>query len=78
MELPDYELDAVGCFLQYLYTGEYFPKKLHDSRSLEHDPSIPKIDNTGEQLLKHARVYVLAERLGMPVSFHKDESVDAD
>ncbi|KAI9791075.1 MAG: hypothetical protein M1816_004306 [Peltula sp. TS41687] len=66
VELPDHDLDAVGCFLQYLYTGEYFPKKLHDSRTLESDPSISKIDNTGEQLLKHARVYVLAEKLGVP------------
>lgn len=78
MELEEFELDAVGCFLQYLYTGEYFPKKLSDSRSLEHDPAMSKIDNTGEQLLKHARVYVLAERLGMPVSSCRGEDVSTD
>jgi len=33
---------------------------------LEPDPSVPEIDDTGEQLLKHARVYTLADKLGLP------------
>lgn len=64
---PDEELDAMGCFLQYQYTGEYFPRRLaNQPDGLEHDPSVPAIDSTGDQLLKHAKVYTLAEKLGLP------------
>ncbi|KIW22789.1 uncharacterized protein PV07_11053 [Cladophialophora immunda] len=67
IELPDESLDAVGCFLQYQYTGEYFPRRLADTPDgLEPDPSVPAIDDTGAQLLKHARVYTLAQKLGLP------------
>lgn len=66
LELSDEDIDAVGCFLEFLYTGEYFPKKVAGSRVLETDPSIPKVDESGEQLLKHARVYTLAEKYGLP------------
>ena len=67
IEMPDETLDAVGCFLQYQYTGEYFPRRLPNvTDGLEADPSIPGIDDTGAQLLKHARVYTLAEKLGLP------------
>ncbi|KAI0910115.1 hypothetical protein F4824DRAFT_493879 [Ustulina deusta] len=65
IELVSEEIDAVGCFLEYLYTGDYFPKKVPGQRSLEPDPSLPAIDETGEQLLKHARVYTIAERFGV-------------
>ncbi|KAL8737838.1 MAG: hypothetical protein Q9181_001280 [Wetmoreana brouardii] len=65
VELTDEDLDAISCFLEYLYTGEYFPHKL-PSGNLEPDPSAPKIDDSGAQLLKHARVYTLAEKLSMP------------
>lgn len=65
IELPDDDVDAVGCFLEFLYTGEYFPKKLPGQRSLESDPSIPAVDDTGDQLLKHARTYTLAVKLGI-------------
>ncbi|XDG01345.1 hypothetical protein ABKA04_000960 [Annulohypoxylon sp. FPYF3050] len=65
VELAGEELDAVGCFLEFLYTGDYFPKKLPGQRILEPDPSIPAVDETGEQLLKHARVYTLAEKFGV-------------
>lgn len=65
--LPDEDLDAMACFLQYQYTGEYFPRRLpNQPDGLEHDPSYPSIDTTGAQLLKHARVYTLAEKLGLP------------
>lgn len=67
VEMPDESLDAVGCFLQYQYTGEYFPRRLANiPDGLEPDPSIPAVDDTGDQLLKHARVYTFAEKLGLP------------
>lgn len=66
IELPQDDMDAVGCFLEYLYTGDYFPKKVPGQRTLETDPSIPKVDETGDQLLKHARVYTLAEKFQVP------------
>ncbi|GAW19116.1 hypothetical protein ANO14919_086000 [Xylariales sp. No.14919] len=65
IELVSDEIDAVGCFLEYLYTGDYFPKKLPGQRLLEPDPSFPDVDETGEQLLKHARVYTIAEKFGV-------------
>ncbi|KAH7329502.1 hypothetical protein B0I35DRAFT_46404 [Stachybotrys elegans] len=65
IELPDDDIDAVGCFLEFLYTGEYFPRKLPGQRVLESHASIPTVDNTGEQLLKHARIYTLAEKFGV-------------
>ncbi|KAI8948803.1 hypothetical protein F4801DRAFT_439469 [Xylaria longipes] len=65
VELLHDEIDAVGCFLEYLYTGDYFPKKLPGQRLLEPDPTLPAVDETGDQLLKHARVYTIAEKFGM-------------
>ncbi|KAL1999151.1 hypothetical protein VTN02DRAFT_4966 [Thermoascus thermophilus] len=67
IHLPDESIDAMGCFLQFQYTGEYFPRRVNTpGGGLEPDPSVPDIDDTGDQLLKHARVYTLAEKLGMP------------
>lgn len=66
IDLIDEDLDAVGCFLEFLYTGDYFPRKILNSRDLERDPNTPKVDETGDQLLKHARVYTLAETLSLP------------
>lgn len=66
VELTDFDVGAVGCFLEYLYTGEYFPKKLPGQRVLESDPTVPSVDDSGDQLLKHARVYTLAEKFGVP------------
>lgn len=59
IDMPSEDLDAMGCFLQYLYTGEYYPKKL-SANKLELGGS-----DDGVQLLKHARVYTLAEKLGV-------------
>ena len=67
LDLADENLDAVGCFLQYQYTGEYFPRRMPSAPDgLETHASLPSIDNTGDQLLRHARVYTLAEKLGLP------------
>ncbi|KAL7935136.1 hypothetical protein V8C35DRAFT_27297 [Trichoderma chlorosporum] len=66
IELPDEDIDAVGCFLEFLYTGEYFPRKLSGQRSLEHDPSVPAVDDSGVQLLKHAKIYTLAQKWNVP------------
>lgn len=67
LSLPNESLDAVGCFLQYQYTGEYFPRRTTSTTDgLEHDPSAPELDDTGDQLLRHARVYTLAGKLGLP------------
>jgi hypothetical protein len=61
-------LDAVGSFLEYLYNGEYFPRRLNNSKDsgLEPDPSTPSPDNTGAALLRHAKIYNLAEKFGLP------------
>lgn len=70
--MPNEHIDAVGCFLQYLYTGEYFPRRIESKGGaqggLEEDPSAPSVDDSGEQLLKHARIYTLADKLGIQVS----------
>ncbi|KAK4098977.1 hypothetical protein N658DRAFT_487962 [Parathielavia hyrcaniae] len=65
IELPAEDIEAMGCFLEFLYTGDYFPRKAPGQRTLEKDPSIPDVDMTGEQLLKHAKVYTLAENFGL-------------
>lgn len=70
IDLPDEDVDAVGSVLEYLYNGEYFPKRIGDGKDarLETDPSIPEIDTDGSQLLRHARIYTLADKFYMPVS----------
>ena len=47
----------MGSIIEYLYTGEYFPKKSSSARdaSLEKDPRQPEIDHEGVGLLFHAR-----------------------
>ncbi len=50
--------------LEYLYKSDYFPTLV--DRTLEHDPSTPSPDNEGLGLLRHARVYTLAQRFGLP------------
>lgn len=65
IELPDEDNDAVGSFLEFLYTGEYFPRKVPGQRLLETHPSLPEVDDSGEHLLRHARIYTLAEKFGM-------------
>lgn len=64
INLVDEDIDAVSCFLEFLYTGEYFPQKTA-SGTLQSNPDQPPNDNTGVQLLKHAKVYTLANKLGI-------------
>jgi hypothetical protein len=58
----------MGSVIEYLYTGEYFPKKTSLARDapLEKDPRQPETDNEGLGLLVHARIYTLANRLELP------------
>lgn len=70
VHLPNEDLDAIGCFLQFLYTGEYFPRIIKNPNGEEHleeetDGPSNEIDENGNCLLKHARVYTLAEKLGV-------------
>lgn len=65
ISLPTTDLEATSCVLEYLYTGEYFPPKT-PSGTLTSDPSLPAIDSTGSQLLKHAKVYTLADKFSLP------------
>jgi hypothetical protein len=58
----------MGSVIEYLYTGEYFPKKTSSARDapLEKDPRLPAADDDGLGLLVHARVYTLADTLQLP------------
>ncbi|KAH3952156.1 hypothetical protein HBI25_061660 [Parastagonospora nodorum] len=64
----DVDIDAMGSVVEYLYTGEYFPKKTSSARDapLEKDPRQPSADDDGLGLLVHARIYTLADRLQLP------------
>ncbi|KAL5332848.1 hypothetical protein BJX70DRAFT_382795 [Aspergillus crustosus] len=57
IELLDDDVEAFGYFLQYQYTRDY---------SLSPTEAVEGTDDSGEQLLKHARVYTLAVNLGIP------------
>ncbi|MCJ1277321.1 hypothetical protein MMC21_005133 [Puttea exsequens] len=65
IELLVNDLEATSCFLEYHYAGEYLPHKL-PTGTLQSDSSTPAVDDSGDQLLKHAKVYTLAEKLGLP------------
>ncbi|KAI9803246.1 MAG: hypothetical protein M1825_002037 [Sarcosagium campestre] len=65
LDFESEDVDAVGSFLEWLYTGEYFPKKL-DTGELEQDDALPSRDDSGEHLLKHARVYTIAHKFKVP------------
>lgn len=59
------DVPATASLLEYLYKKDYFPT-LNTPSALEHDPSIPSADDTGIALLRHARIYTLAKKLGLP------------
>lgn len=64
IDLTNDDLQATSSVLEYLYKSDDFPT-LHGN-SLEHDPSVPQPDDGGAGLLRHARVYRLAQRFGLP------------
>ncbi|KAI5781243.1 hypothetical protein EDC01DRAFT_249582 [Geopyxis carbonaria] len=70
IQLPDEDLAAVGSLLEYLYTGEYFPRLIRngDTTVLEDLPEseASDLDDSGEHLLRHARIYTLGEKLELP------------
>lgn len=69
IDLVDENVEAVGSVIEYLYNGEYFPKRIHPKEkhsALEPDPTVPAQDVEGIALLRHARVYTLAEKFGIP------------
>lgn len=56
-------MEAFGYFLQFQYTRDYSASPTGSSTE---EPVVGEIDDSGDQLLKHARVYTLAEKLGIP------------
>ncbi|KAI5843222.1 hypothetical protein BZA05DRAFT_343883 [Tricharina praecox] len=75
VKLPDEDLGAVGSFLEYLYVGEYTPRLLPgasgkaEDQVLEHTDD-SQVDEAGDNLLRHAKVYTLAEKLQLPELKH--------
>jgi len=56
--MPDENVEAIGCFLEFQYTGDYNISKAE---------ILPGgTDLSGAQLSQHARIYTLAEKLGLP------------
>jgi hypothetical protein len=67
--LVDEDLETVGSVVEFMYNKEYFPRRLSPGSkdsALETDPAIELPDVNGIGLLKHAKVYTLAEKLGLP------------
>ncbi|KAJ5178930.1 hypothetical protein N7492_002140 [Penicillium capsulatum] len=60
ISLPEENKETVTCFLQFQYTRDY--------TILEGDSTHVSegFDESGQLLLRHARVYTLAEKLGLP------------
>lgn len=65
IELSNDDLAATASVLEYLYKADYFPT-LSGTTNMEFDDSVPQPDNEGVGLLRHARVYTLAQRYGLP------------
>lgn len=65
IELSNDDLAATASVLEYLYKSDYFPT-LSGTTNLAFDDSVPQPDHEGVGLLRHARVYTLAQRYGLP------------
>ena len=65
IDMPNDDIDAAASVLEYLYKSDYFPT-LSSGQTMEYDPTVPQPDNEGVALLRHARVYTLAQRFGLP------------
>ncbi|KAJ5964645.1 uncharacterized protein N7479_004521 [Penicillium vulpinum] len=59
ISLPEEDVDAFGCFLQFQYTRDYTVTQTETPGETDEDKS-------GDELLRHARIYTLAEKLGLP------------
>jgi len=75
VKLLDEDLGAVGSFLEYLYVGEYNPRLLPGPSGKPEDKILEatdenELDEAGDNLLKHAKVYTLAEKLQLPELKH--------
>lgn len=68
IDLPDEDVPATGSVLEFLYNGEYFPKRTTPGKdsALETDPTLPIPDDSGIGLLRHARIYTLASKFDLP------------
>lgn len=83
IHLPDEDPATVESFLEFLYTKEYFPRLIANSarKRLEADEDIPNFDDTGAQLLRHAKVYTIAKKFGIEelcqLAFAKIHLVDS-
>lgn len=65
IELQQDDEAATASVLEYLYKGDYFPA-LQGNTNLEYDQTVPSPDNNGLGLLRHARIYTLAQKFGLP------------
>ncbi|KAF8242425.1 hypothetical protein K440DRAFT_565445 [Wilcoxina mikolae CBS 423.85] len=75
VSLPDDDIEAVGAFLEYLYTKEYSPRLIPSASGKPEDMVLEDagevdVDEGGDRLLKHAKVYTLAEKLRIPELKH--------
>ncbi|KAJ5791381.1 uncharacterized protein N7518_008392 [Penicillium psychrosexuale] len=59
INLSEEDVDAFGCFLQFQYTRDYTVVQTET-------PGETVEDKSGDELLRHARIYTLAEKLGLP------------
>lgn len=66
IDLQNDDILATSSVLEWIYKGDYFPTMDAQKSSLEYDPSVPAPDDQGVGLLRHARVYTLAQRFGLP------------
>ncbi|KAI5366008.1 putative SKP1/BTB/POZ domain superfamily protein [Septoria linicola] len=64
IELQQDDEAATASVLEYLYKSDYFPA-LQGSTNLEYDPTTPSPDTDGVALLRHARIYTLAQKFGL-------------
>ncbi|KAF3392615.1 hypothetical protein F1880_008502 [Penicillium rolfsii] len=64
IDLPDEDVEAFGCFLQFGYTRDYTISEPQSPAASEEPDGVT--DRSGEELLRHARIYTLAEKLGLP------------
>lgn len=65
IELLQDDEAATASVLEYLYKSDYFPA-LQGQTNLEYDSTVPSPDHDGVGLLRHARVYTLAQKFGLP------------